>query len=484
MRQFSQIDICARRRRSGAASWVIAIGMGLGLAGTAQAEMSEIARNVAVQRACQTAIWAMPAVSTWDIAQGTINDLGGKVGDVVQLSAPMTSQHGFLTANDVTPYTAAALTTANGPLVVEVPPATDKVNLFGTFVDAWMRPVADVGERGTDKGAGGKYLFLPTGYDGPVPSSGYFVFQLDGYSVNFAFRPVSRGEGTIEDAVAHVKSTLKVYPLAQADAPPETVFLDATGKEWDTLPYYDLTYFSDIWNFIQSEPIRERDKSMYGMLRAIGIEKGVPFEPTDEWVKIYEEGAKCAFDYMQDRWTTPNTMLTPFNGDANHWKAPNIPPDQAAKGFPYEDRGIPLIDARVDTYFWGTYLPVVLGGSSFYLMSLQDSDGNQLNGTDTYKLTVPKDTPAGDFWSAIVYSMVTKGFVRDAERVGLSSRDIASLQVNDDGSVDLYFAPSAPEGHESNWVPTGEDWFSIFRFYGPQEPLFDKSFALPDFVKQ
>lgn len=468
-----------------ARSWPapLILGASLLLSDGASAELSKISREVAVQRACQAAIWAMPAVSTWDIAQGIINDLGGKVGDVVQLSEPMTSQHGFLTANDVTPYTVAALTTANGPLVVEVPPATESVNLFGTFVDAWMRPIADVGERGTDKGAGGAYLFLPAGYDGPIPTKGYYVFQLEGYSINFAFRPVSRGNATIKDAVEHVRKHLRVYPLAQAASPPETVFLDASGRKWDTLPYYNLTYFQDLWNVVQGEPIREKDKAMYGLLRAIGIEKGQPFNPTDEWVAIYEDGAKCAFNYMQDRWLTPNVMLVPFNGDKNHWQQPNVPPDQAAKGFPFEDRGIPLIDPRVDVYFWATYLPVVLGGSSFYLMSLHDSDGNLLNGKDTYRLTVPKETPAADFWSAIAYSMVTKGFIRDAQRVGLSSRQLKDMSVNEDGTVDLYFAPKPPKGKEANWVPTGEDWFSIFRFYGPEKALFDKSFVLPDFKK-
>jgi len=316
-----------------------------------------------------------------------------------------------------------------------------------------------------------------------VPTEGYFVFQLEGYSINFAFRPVSRGGGTINEAVAHVHDNLRVYPLAEAASPPETVFLDATGKKWDTLPYYDLTYFRDLWNVVQGEPIRERDKAMHGILREIGIEKGVPFEPTEAWVAIYEDGAKCAFDYMQDKWLTPNVMLRPFNEGKNHWQQANVPPDQAAIGFPFEDRGIPLIDARVDAYFWATYFPVVLGGSSFYLMSLHDSDGNLLNGKDTYRLSVPKDTPAADFWSAIAYSMVTKGFIRDAERVGLSSRQLDDMTVNEDGSVDLYFAPEPPKGKESNWVPTGEDWFSIFRFYGPEKALFDKSFLLPDFEK-
>ncbi len=271
--------------------------------------------------------------------------------------------------------------------------------------------------------------------------------------------------------------------MAEADNPPETVFLDATGREWDTLPYYDLTYFSDLWNVVQNEPFRERDKAMVGLLREIGIEKGRPFEPTDEWIAIFEDGAQCAFDYLQDRWLTPGVMLRPFNEGQNQWQEPNIPPAQARKGFPFEDRGVPLIDERTNSYFWATYFPRVLGGSSFYLMSLRDSDGELLNGTDTYRLSVPADTPAADFWSAIAYSMVTKGFIRNAERVGLSRRELDALAVNDDGSVDLYFAPEAPKGLESNWVPTGEDWFSIFRFYGPENALFEKSFALPDFER-
>jgi len=103
-----------------------------------------------------------------------------------------------------------------------------------------------------------------------------------------------------------------------------------------------------------------------------------------------------------------------------------------------------------------------------------------MNGNDTYKLTVPADTPATDFWSVIVYSMKTKGFVQDAQRVGISSQDIATMTTNGDWSVDVYLAPNAPQGCESNWIPTGEDFFLIFRLYGPAKPLFDKTWSLGD----
>lgn len=104
----------------------------------------------------------------------------------------------------------------------------------------------------------------------------------------------------------------------------------------------------------------------------------------------------------------------------------------------------------------------------------------QLNGKATYRLNVPKDTTAKDFWSVIAYSMTTKGFIRNAKSVGRSSRQLEEMTVNDDGSVDVYFAPTASDGKEANWIPTGEDFFLVFRLYGPEETAFDKTWQLND----
>ena len=102
------------------------------------------------------------------------------------------------------------------------------------------------------------------------------------------------------------------------------------------------------------------------------------------------------------------------------------------------------------------------------------------DGASSYRLSVPPDTPAGDFWSVIAYSMETKGFIEDAETVGLSSLDAEKLQAHDDGSIDVYFGPEPPAGPRSNWIPTGQAFFLIFRFYGPEKPLFEKTWQLPD----
>jgi hypothetical protein len=59
------------------------------------------------------------------------------------------------------------------------------------------------------------------------------------------------------------------------------------------------------------------------------------------------------------------------------------------------------------------------------------------------------------------------------------------LQKNADGSIDVYLGPSAPSGKAANWMPTafGRQFKAIFRFYGPEKPLFDKTWNLPDIVK-
>ncbi|MNN84422.1 hypothetical protein D3C81_2015820 [compost metagenome] len=91
--------------------------------------------------------------------------------------------------------------------------------------------------------------------------------------------------------------------------------------------------------------------------------------------------------------------------------------------------------------------------------------------------------PAAQYWSVTVYGTETMAFFPEAPKVTLDSYQ--GLQKNPDGSVDVYFGPQAPAGKESNWVYTapGKPWFTFFRFYSPQKPLFDKTWGLPNIEK-
>ena len=439
---------------------------------------TDIEYQIMVQRATQVAIWAMPAAGMIDFEKATRRDLGGDVNDVVYVSRPFESRHGFLTANDVTPYAWGSLSAEEGPLVVEVPAATDKVGYFGTIVNAWDVPLIDVGTTGADKGEGGKYLILPSGYDDDIPN-GYIAIPSDTINQGFSFRPVMKDGATFEDTTAYAK-TLQIYLLADAANPPATRHIDAFSSKYGSLPTYDMSFFQDIYDVISREPVRPQDKAMMALLAGLGIEKGMPFDPSAEQKRAMEEGLKLAYASMQSYFITEGKAMLPW-WQNRKWYMWNFAEGQAASGFPYVTDDRILIDERAGgSYFWITYLPKNLGGGTFYLTGLRDSEGNLFEGESTYKLTVPEDTPAKDFWSAIVYSMETKGFVEDVDRVGISSRDSDTLQFNDDGSVDIYFAPEAPEGLQSNWVPTGEDFFLLFRLYGPDKPLFDKTWKLGD----
>lgn len=49
--------------------------------------------------------------------------------------------------------------------------------------------------------------------------------------------------------------------------------------------------------------------------------------------------------------------------------------------------------------------------------------------------------------------------------------------------MDVYLSPNPPKDLESNWIPTAEDFFLVFRLYGPDKPLFEKTWTLGDVVK-
>ncbi|MBW2998704.1 DUF1254 domain-containing protein, partial [Candidatus Woesearchaeota archaeon] len=218
--------------------FIVAIGafyLGAMCYETAYGYGNDIEYEIKVQRATQAAIWTLTAVAAQDIPWAIQRDLGGKPDQVVALTEPMSSQHGFLTANDVTPYNTGGLFyIKDDPLVIDFPAATEKVNMFGSIVNAWQVPIADVGAKGADRGEGGKYLILPPDYKGDIPK-GYLIIQSDTNRVHYAFRPVATPLGTTEEAAQHSRK-LKVYRLSQADNPPEMDFIDATGKDWFTQP--------------------------------------------------------------------------------------------------------------------------------------------------------------------------------------------------------------------------------------------------------
>jgi len=91
-------------------------------------------------------------------------------------------------------------------MVMETPPGA-----LGTIDDIWWRWVTDFGLPGPDRGQGGKYLFLPPGYAGPLPEGGFNVSHARTNRVLILGREFMV-DNDPKPAVAVIKEKTRIYP--------------------------------------------------------------------------------------------------------------------------------------------------------------------------------------------------------------------------------------------------------------------------------
>jgi hypothetical protein len=436
----------------------------------------DLARRSVERRAVEAVIWGMPAVN-FDLMRQEMIELGGKPNQIVYWSGLPDWKNQTLTPNPDAIYLMPFFSTADiGPVVIEIPPANGG-SITGTIMDSWQTPLADVGPAGMDAGKGGKYLVLPPDFDGEAPE-GYIALPSvtdHGYAL---LRSILRSgsDADIAAAVAYGKR-IEVYPLSAAANPPVTTFIDAIDAVYDATIPYDLRFFQSLDRFVQGERWIMRDKAMIDQLASIGIEKGKSFAPDQETEGILNAAAAEAHAFLELNY---ENAFTPYFA-GSRWALPAQPEyiEAAQNGYSAADR-YPL-DARGLVFTFAFFTPKTSGTGSFYLMDIRDKAGEPFDGGKSYRLNVPANVPVSQYWSATVYDRKTHGLIRDQETVSRSSLN-PDLLVNADGSVDVYFGPTAPAGKEPNWVPTvpGGQFEVLFRFYGPEKPLFDKTWMLPD----
>ncbi|MFJ4542367.1 DUF1254 domain-containing protein [Pseudomonas sp. NPDC088885] len=435
--------------------------------------------QIKYQRAFEAVLWNMPAIAIYSFRRAAFDNLGVKDNDIIAYSAPATPKLEAITANSSTPYITAFTDLQKGPVVLELPAASEEGSVYGQVVDAWQLTIADVGPSGLDKGKGGKLLFTPPGFTGEVPA-GYIHVPSPNYRIALAFRSVRAPGKTAADAYQYAKK-LRMYYLADASNPPQQRFIDPIDKVYPTLPFYDERHFADMHAVMSVEPARPQDKVMIGMLRSLGIEKGKPFAPDAVTKKAMRQAAIDAWFYLQ-HWFD-NLPKDKFYWPDRHYASLLMTDENKRFSFEYEDN-IDLI-GRAAEYFWCTYMPKELSDSpaTQYLMAMADKNGKPLETGKTYKLDVPAQMPVKQFWALTVYNRDTMSFIySETNRTTLSSYDLDAMKKNADGSVTIYIGSKAPSGLESNWIPTaGKRPLPAMRFYGGTEALNDKSFKLPDF---
>lgn len=438
----------------------------------ARAAIAGLFAELDFQQATQSYLWALPLVSyaQW---QGEFRDkLHAGNGDLMVLES-YEDKLGVITANATTPYILGFVDlNQTGPMVVELPPGPTA----GGVGDFWQRAITDMGQTGPDQGKGGKYLVLPPGHPEPSDADQYYLAKSQTMNVLVGFRVLdpdpAKGKALVQQ--------FKMYPYAQRATPPATRLLSPGGKPWSGTQPRGMAYWERLHQIIQQEPVNERDRFYMAMLASLGIEKDKPFNPNEHQRQALEQGAR-----MGELIAQANTFAKRF-ADAQYWpdrqwdKVLNIadPSQRVAYYDQLWERSAWFYEAVTNTKGMVSKTP---GLGQTYLGAYTDHNGQWLDGGKHYRLHLGSNPPARQFWSLTVYDSASRCLIDNPQRkADLSSRQ--DLKKNPDGSLDLYFGPSAPKGLESNWVQTlpGKHWFSYFRLYAPTEAYFDKRWKLDD----
>ncbi|MEQ8186397.1 MAG: DUF1254 domain-containing protein [Candidatus Eremiobacterota bacterium] len=386
----------------------------------------------------------------------------------------------FLTANTDTVYVSGFIDLGkDGPTVVEIPPGCGP----GTVNDAFFRFVIDMGGPGPDRGKGGKYLILPSDYSGEEPE-GYFVSRSPSY-VNWLILRGFLVDGKPDTANKNFRDGLKVYPLSQRNNPPAMQFISASKLSYNTIHANTYEFYEELAHLLAREPVDFIDPELRGLAASIGIRKDRPFAPDARMKAILTEAvsvgnatarAICfetrdreAYYYKNSAWKMA------FVGGDYRWLI-----DGGTGGRNLDARTLFFYAATVNTPAMAMKM---VGLGSQYAYAEHDRDGNFLDGGKNYRLNIPGNVPARDFWSVVVYDPQTRSELQTSQPFPSKNSKRDPLAVNDDGSVDLYFGPTAPAGKEKNWTETvpGKGWFPILRLYGPLEPWFDQTWKPGEF---
>ena len=455
---------------------------GMPTAGTVE----KVYDNLDLMRGVETFLNGIPAASVEALRVGMVELGADTANEAVIFDQLLDSAPLLLTGNTDTVYVSVILDLQrDGPTVVEVPAKTGP----GTVNDAFFRFVVDMGAPGPDRGRGGKYLILPPDYQGEINPSkdgseievegqNYFVARSTSY-VNWLILRGFLVDGKPDAASAAFRAGLRVYPLAKAKNPPSMKFISGSNRNWNTIHANNFEFYQELHDVIEREPVSMLDPELRGLFASVGIQKGKPFNPDSRMKKLLGEAVvignataramvfrprlEGVFYYPDSAWATG------FDGGSHEWLK-----DGGNGGRNLDARTLFFYQATVNT---PAMVMKMIGKGSQYAYATTDADGDYLDGSQTYRLRMPPNVPAADFWSVVVYDPQTRSELQTRQKFPSKNNKRDQLIVNQDGSVDLYFGPKAPAGKEANWVETvpGKGWYALLRLYGPLQPWFDKT---------
>jgi hypothetical protein len=262
--------------------------------GTAKTLLDELK----FQQATQAYLWAMPLINTLGMKFGSEKVFGAGHNILPVWKERLDTKTLVTTPNSDVLYAMSYVDMGEtGPIVFEAPP-----NLQGILLDFWQRPIpvdggkffGDVGLPGPDAGKGGKFLVLPPGYSGDVPT-GYYVYRSGTNNLFMFLRAFYQDPKDLAPAVALMEQA-KVYPLNIPAAERKPMqFPNASGVAANMLPRSDATAFEQLKWLVDREAKNLASEDGLGLLANVGIVAGQPFQLDAAIRTIFNAAAKTAY---------------------------------------------------------------------------------------------------------------------------------------------------------------------------------------------
>jgi hypothetical protein len=261
--------------------------------------------------------------------------------------------------------------------------------------------------------------------------------------------------------------------------------VNVSGVKFNTISANDFSFYEELNEVVQNEPADWVDPDTVGLYAAIGIRKGQPFAPDPRMKKILTDSVAVAnavgrSDAFASR--DPRVRIFPDR----QWGTPFV-----GGSYQFLEGSARLLDAETMFFYFATGITPAMseakpGTGSAYAVSYRDAAAGYLDGSRSYKVTLPGPIPAKNFWAFTVYDNQTRSLLATDQKTAGIDSTLPDIKKNPDGGVTVWFGPKAPPGSEGNWVQTMPDkgYFVILRLYGPLEPWFNKSWRPGDLELQ
>ncbi|MHC0445367.1 DUF1254 domain-containing protein [Flavobacterium sp. 3-218] len=365
------------------------------------------------------------------------------------------------TANNDTFYMSAVLNLTE-PFILETPDTNDRYYVVDVF-DMYQNLISYIGRRTTGTKAG-KFAIVPPGWKGTLPSGISKVIQSTTSKVWLWGRVRVFEDDDLNKLHAlqdqfHLKS-LSEFSGKSKSTPAALPSMPSFEKN-DSLRFYKKLAF-----VMTQNPIFEQDKALVGQFEKIGLTPG-KFDPSKlnkSQLKGLNEAALIG----------PITTIASVQSSAkilNGWMWVTKLDDF---GYDYALRSMVA----------GPYLGGQGEKEAMYPLRYTDSDGNVLDGKNSYSIKFEKDPPVNAFWSLTMYDANNKLLVQnDLNRYKLGG-DSKGLKRNNDGSFEIIIQNAKPKNTD-NWLPAPKGAFYVMlRMYQPKEEALNGTYKLPQLTKK